>query len=559
MILLLSKISSPYSFCALNLISSDFFCKAASSDSFWNISASALTSIFRAAARLSRFAIFIFKKSSWVPASLDISFIKSSVLPIKAYSLAFSKLRSLPSNNSASNSDAIEDSKSNKPLAMPWVWSKVIPNNFAWNTADTNSEVLPPKLALKFPEIFAAVSISLFKSPTKPDCAYSEVTPPVNSSTYFCTGTPNLSASMNSWLVASAERPHCLFSLEAYATLLLVSSPKSVIRFNWRPNEELISSSVFIYWACEIVSLFWDFSIELKLATWSIIAPLVALAASRPINRLLENLADIAEASNIALIRFSIISLTVNSIPIGPKAFFKIGPKALKPADRPAAPADWVLAVLAAVLRILLADEPAFFPVKSLRLYCLSLSLVRPFPVFKSTAGSLLSLFILSWISPFLALFITVSLEALAAASKGPEICRSPGISLLTSESAENQVVFLSIEAASFANFPYSFAKPWALSLPSAKYLAWSLSIPAVLSDEVAALLYNSSIWMFKVLTIPNCLVCSEIACDVALEDLAACWIFTNLSAPDVIPLNSELTFAVDLPSLENSLLSCLV
>jgi len=98
----------------------------------------------------------------------------------------------------------------------------------------------------------------------------------------------------------------------------------------------------------------------------------------------------------------------------GPKALLIIGPKALKPACKPAIPALW---------------------------------------------------FVL-----FFALFNTVSLEAFAAASKGPANFLNPGISPATFERAENHIVDLSNFAESSAKEPNSFANPLALSLAADRF-----------------------------------------------------------------------------------------
>ena len=59
--------------------------------------------------------------------------------------LAFSKFRSLPNNNSASNSLVIDDSKSSKLPAIPSISLNWNPKDFAVATALANSAVLIPK------------------------------------------------------------------------------------------------------------------------------------------------------------------------------------------------------------------------------------------------------------------------------------------------------------------------------------------------------------------------------------------------------------------------------
>jgi len=69
--------------------------------------------------------------SSAVPISLCISVAKVSKSLLRAANLAFSKLKDLPSNNSASNSAVIEVSNYSKPSAIPDTFSKDKPNLWA--------------------------------------------------------------------------------------------------------------------------------------------------------------------------------------------------------------------------------------------------------------------------------------------------------------------------------------------------------------------------------------------------------------------------------------------
>jgi len=66
----------------------------------------------------------------------------------KAKVLAFSRFNFLPVNNSASNSAAIDDSKSNKEPPIFSTWVNVKPNRLAFKTVLANSSVPPLKFNL---------------------------------------------------------------------------------------------------------------------------------------------------------------------------------------------------------------------------------------------------------------------------------------------------------------------------------------------------------------------------------------------------------------------------
>ena len=86
---------------------------------------------------------FIFENSSADPTFLAISAVRVAKSPSKAACLAFSKFKSLPVNNSASNSLDIDCSKSSKLPAIASTLFKFKPNFRASIAALDNSWAFP--------------------------------------------------------------------------------------------------------------------------------------------------------------------------------------------------------------------------------------------------------------------------------------------------------------------------------------------------------------------------------------------------------------------------------
>ena len=106
--------------------------------------------------------LFIFVKSAADPTWVAISSATPAKLLFKANCLAFSKLKSLFSKSSASNSFDIEDSKSSKLPAILSTWDNSIPNFLALIAAFTSSVVELPILNWIDAEDFAISSTIFF-------------------------------------------------------------------------------------------------------------------------------------------------------------------------------------------------------------------------------------------------------------------------------------------------------------------------------------------------------------------------------------------------------------
>jgi len=77
----------------------------------------------------------------------------------RAYCLAFSRVRSLPNNNSASNSEVIESSNCKSELLIAATFSTVVPNAFACTTAFANA----PGWACRESRVALETSLTLSK------------------------------------------------------------------------------------------------------------------------------------------------------------------------------------------------------------------------------------------------------------------------------------------------------------------------------------------------------------------------------------------------------------
>ena len=518
-----------------------------------NISANSLTSIPTALANAFLWGIFIAKKSFWEPASLEISLIRVLVSPINAASLAFSKLRFLPKSNSAFISFSIEDWKSNKLEDAPSIPSKLNPNLSAWYTALAIAPTLSPKLALKFPDILVALSIVLTISTIIPSWAPWNANWPIISLVISFKGLPIFTDSINNEAAASALNPKFFTNNADSATFAPISSPKSPNILTWKPNFWLMASIAFSI-SLRVISWYPNevFIALYKPTSW-ITVSLKSLAACLLINKFLENAAVSFDASAIIATIPLIIDTTVVIIAIGANAFDIAGPNALNPADIPFLPTLCTTFVFLAFFNILAAADPVLPWVISSSFSAFSFAFVSPLPDFNCFP---VILPILPCISLALALAITVSLEALAAASKGPESVLKPGISFVKSEKAVNHMVFLSMSAEDSAIFPNSLAKSDAPSLTDPICCACFINTFAWSSLTVRDLAINSLIWILRVLTIACCSLCFLIALLVALADLAAssCKSANWLVALVTLPISAPISTTED-PNLLSSLL----
>ena len=111
-------------------------------------------------------------KSLKSPTLADISLVSVSKSPVRAANLALSKLSCLPVSNSASNSLAIDDSKSNICLPAAAICSYSNPNALACVTALAISAGLDPNWALIWPDILLEASKTSFKLIEAPVCAF---------------------------------------------------------------------------------------------------------------------------------------------------------------------------------------------------------------------------------------------------------------------------------------------------------------------------------------------------------------------------------------------------
>ena len=101
-------------------------------------------------------------KSAEVPICLAISAAASPVLPCKAKNLACSKFNCLPVNNSASNSDSIEDWKLSNPSDILEACSKLSPNFLASSTLLAKALALLPKVKTVAAPVLATSSTISF-------------------------------------------------------------------------------------------------------------------------------------------------------------------------------------------------------------------------------------------------------------------------------------------------------------------------------------------------------------------------------------------------------------
>ena len=126
----------------------------------WSIKVLAKSSrdIPTALAKASCWITFILLKSAAVPIFLDISLDKVAISPFKAALLASSKFKSFPVNNSASNSDSIEDWNCNNWPAALFTCSIDKPKERAVTAASANASGVFPKVKAVAFDIFAMSS-----------------------------------------------------------------------------------------------------------------------------------------------------------------------------------------------------------------------------------------------------------------------------------------------------------------------------------------------------------------------------------------------------------------
>ena len=169
------------------------------------------------------------ENSSKSPACSCNSLANVTWSPANATALALSKFKSLPINNSASNSALIEDSKSNKACPAAATSSKLAPNNFAWVTASAIASILPPKLALTAPVTLAVSSKICLKSNWTPTCLCNSKL--VNKAFLY----PSSKATPDE--TDKAAKPPAASSLNLTALVSLVNVTKvSVDALNIKPN-----------------------------------------------------------------------------------------------------------------------------------------------------------------------------------------------------------------------------------------------------------------------------------------------------------------------------------
>ena len=97
-------------------------------------------------------------KSAALPTCSAIALAAPTLSPFKAKALASSKFKSLPINNSASISLAIESSKFKRDEAIFLAFSIFKPNALDWATAFTNAGPWPANCNLTYDDWFAVSS-----------------------------------------------------------------------------------------------------------------------------------------------------------------------------------------------------------------------------------------------------------------------------------------------------------------------------------------------------------------------------------------------------------------
>ena len=393
----------------------------------------------------------------------------------KANKRARSKLISFPNKSSASSSAEIDSSKFNREPATLLTWSKLRPNFWASKIVLVNSPTFPLKLTninlLVFwisLRVLAPLASNLFSLAKAATWSYTISTPLLDSMLF---------AANNPWScwASSTCNPKFLVKIIWVSIWSLVATPIKLVAVDtWLKASTIFSVVAYI----------------VSKDPFKLVKFLYTPAAfSLLILKLLAIFVILLSAANIAsLINLNSSTAPAINAPIHPPPLKKLltpCPIDLKPALKPDIKTLDCLLIAWKFLRAEAAAAPDWFLAASVNPSCWIFSFVNPFPFSNS---SLVNVLIVLLISAFLALSKTVCLDALAANSNGLENCLNPGISFITSDILEKNIVDEFSLVASSTISPNISANCLALSLNSAVFCAWDFKFDLVLPDDSSAL-----------------------------------------------------------------------
>ena len=171
---------------------------------------------------------FILAKSADVPICLLISLATVAKSLVKAASLAFSKLRLFPVNNSASISADIDCSNWSKLPAILSTCSRLIPIPAAADAASVNFPGMPANLVNTPCDVLAMSSSTFLLFIAAPFCLLKLLTPCIIDSLFSLTDVP---FNLDNWAKLAAALPAMPISSVIWATSKISSVENISVAF----------------------------------------------------------------------------------------------------------------------------------------------------------------------------------------------------------------------------------------------------------------------------------------------------------------------------------------